>query len=227
MKYARYGFALSFIIGALGIVGSFKVPKSFGKTHFIIGCPKRYYTQKAENSSDVATKNPVAATRQDALSAVSVDCVLFAPDDDVQQALVNLIDHETSKIRMAIFMLTTKEIVNALLAAHARGVKITIITDSMCVRDRWSKMDRLKKAGIAVYEYTPTMSGRMNNLMHHKFVVFSRTAENKSLVWTGSFNFTKSAQTCNQENAVILSDAGAVEKFSAQFKRIKKRSRRL
>lgn len=234
MKYARYGFVLSIVVGALGIVGSFKVPKSFGRTHFIVGYPHTKaecdgtHDQTSATSTHRSSRSRAASADQLTHQA-GVHRVLFSPDDDLQQALITLIANEKKSLKTAIFMITTKEIINALIAAHERGVKVTIVTDNMCVRDRWSKIDLLKKAGIAVYEYVPekAQSRLMNDLMHNKFVIFSDTLDDRPLVWTGSFNFTRSAQLCNQENAVILNDAAAVAKFTQQFKRLKKRSKRL
>lgn len=234
MKYAKYGFVFCVVVGALGIVGSFKVPKSFGKTHFIVGYPHVQTSDNPErpvrrsfNEGWTAEKNHSKQVGQ-TTDQGGVHCVLFAPDDNVQQELIKLIEHETRSIKMAIFMLTTKAITDALCAAHARGVKVAVITDNMCVRERWSKIHQLTKAGLAVYEYTPAATqSRANDLMHHKFVIFSHNIDNKALVWTGSFNFTQSAQVRNQENAIVLNDAEVVEKFSTQFKRLKKRSKRL
>lgn len=224
---SKYGFVFCVVVGALGIVGSFKVPKSFGKTHFIVGYPhalSRHSPDVADKRSWTTAEKSVGQTTQQG----GVHCVLFAPDDNVQQELIKLIEHETRSIKMAIFMLTTKAITDALCTAHARGVKVAIITDNMCVRERWSKIHQLTKAGLAVYEYTPAATqSRANDLMHHKFVIFSHNVDNKALVWTGSFNFTQSAQVRNQENAIVLNDSEVVEKFTKQFKRLKKRSKRL
>ena len=228
MKYAKYGLVFSFVVGALGIVGSFKVPKSFGKTHFIVGYPhslSRHSDATADDSTRAkSSSKSVGQTSQQG----GVYCVLFAPDDNVQDELIKLIENETRSIKMAIFMLTSKPITDALCVAHERGVKIAIITDNMCARERWSKIHQLTKAGLAVYEYTPAATqSRANDLMHHKFVIFSHNIDNKALVWTGSFNFTQSAQVRNQENAIVLNDTDVVEKFTKQFKRLKKRSKRL
>lgn len=228
MNYKRYVYGFSvicFILGAWGILGEFKVPKSFGKTHFIVG-------YKGEPVAHVAESSELSASASlhsdNTHPSGSVHSVLFSPDDNVQQELISLIEQEQTCIKMAIFMLTTKEIVTALLQAHARGVNIIIITDSMCVKERWSKVTTLTKAGICVYEYKPSSTQtRMNDLMHHKFVIFCNNRNNKALVWTGSFNFTRSAQINNQENVVILNDAKVVAKFNTQFKRLKQRSKKL
>ena len=235
MKYAKYGFVLSIVVGALGIVGSFKMPKSFGRTHFIVGYPHTKQERGGTRHDQASTASAHRSSHSRSVSAdqltheAGVHRVFFSSDDDLQQALITLIANEKESLKMAIFMITTKEIINALIAAHERGVKVTVLTDNMCVRDRWSKIDLLKKAGITVYEYVPEKAQNrlMNDLMHNKFVIFADTLDHTPLVWTGSFNFTRSAQLCNQENAVILNDAAAVAKFTQQFKRLKKRSKRL
>jgi phosphatidylserine/phosphatidylglycerophosphate/cardiolipin synthase-like enzyme len=60
--------------------------------------------------------------------------------------------------------------------------------------------------------------------MHHKFVVFGKNIDAKKLVWIGSFNFTKSADIANQESVVVLDDIQTINKFDAQYVRLKERS---
>lgn len=216
-RYAKYSSCIFFVLGAWGILGSFKVPKSFGKTHFIVGYPVSCQTKKE--------RQQVEPTHHE---TIGLRTILFSPDDDIQSYLIDLINHEAVCIKMAIFMLTTKEIIDALLKAHKRGVVVEIIIDTLCVHQSWSKINQLVKVGISLYEYKPgATQGRMNNLMHNKFIIFTSTTGNKPLVWTGSFNFTRSAQLHNQENVVVLDDAQAVEKFTQQFKRLKHRSQKL
>lgn len=186
----------------------FNVPPSFGRTHFIVGFP-----QDRTVTPD-HTQPPSGGVYQ----------VLFSPDDDVQRALLNFIANEQTHIQAAIFMLTDQEIADALLAAAARGVIVEIVTDQGCVQERCGKMGCLHKGNIPVYVYQPTSTGRWNDLMHHKFVIFGKTTGGKSLVWTGSFNWTRSARKHNQEHVVVLDDTQAIEKFTQQFAVLKQRS---
>jgi hypothetical protein len=58
---------------------------------------------------------------------------------------------------------------------------------------------------------------------HHKFVVFCDADEHRTLVpravWTGSFNFTRTA-TRSLENAVILKDPAIVGAFFNEFQQV-------
>ncbi len=58
--------------------------------------------------------------------------------------------------------------------------------------------------------------------MHHKFVLFEKNILDKSLLWTGSFNFTKSANSKNQENVLIVDDAYLIQLYSNHFTRLVK-----
>jgi phosphatidylserine/phosphatidylglycerophosphate/cardiolipin synthase-like enzyme len=53
--------------------------------------------------------------------------------------------------------------------------------------------------------------------MHNKFAILD------DCLWTGSFNWTRSANTKNQENVVIIYDVEVCEKFEKQFLILQKR----
>jgi phosphatidylserine/phosphatidylglycerophosphate/cardiolipin synthase-like enzyme len=61
--------------------------------------------------------------------------------------------------------------------------------------------------------------------MHHKFVIFGNNIGGKSLLWTGSYNFTKSATMNNQENVLVLDEIHLIEKYGRQFELIKQRTK--
>ena len=71
--------------------------------------------------------------------------------------------------------------------------------------------------------YKPSNTTIFSDIMHNKFVIFGKNISNKPLLWTGSFNFTKSAQLKNQENVVILDEQYLIQKYEKQFEVIKKR----
>lgn len=98
-----------------------------------------------------------------------------------------------------------------------------MIVDASCIKDRFNKLELLKTEGIKPYVYYPTSNALINDIMHNKFVIFKKNVGQKSLLWTGSFNFTKSAQMKNQENVVILDDTHIIDRFEKQFELIKNR----
>lgn len=196
----------------------FEFPVNFGKTHFIVGLSKEdaKAIRTAHTSFDVTENN------------CTIDEAYFSPEDDLQQKLISYIDNEKKSIKLAIFSFTDKEIAHALVRAKERGIDVQLIADPGFLYDRYTKISWLFENGIPVYVYDPKRSrnnlSTMSNIMHHKFVVFAQNVDDRPLVWTGSFNFTKSARLSNQENAVVLSSARLIKKYREQFKRLKQQA---
>ena len=190
------------------------VPPTFGKTHFVIG-----YTPEHKIEPKITTA-PVA-TRETASSGVA----FFTPDDDVRSELIKLICQEQEAIRIAIFMMTDKLIAQELINAHKRGITVEVVTDPAGLRDRQNKIGLLCDNNITVYVYHGQHAKVGNSsIMHNKFTLFSSNKNNKPLLWTGSFNFTRIACDSNQENVVILEDGALIARYKDQFSKLKKRS---
>lgn len=195
-----------------------RVPDNFGKTNFIIGMPSSYFTQRYRNeaSSDSQQKN----------GQYGIHEAYFSPDDDLQQKLIDYIKHEQQGIKLAIFSFTDKEIADALIDAHKRGVTIEVVADAGLLADRFGKISCLQESGIKIYLYDPSQAHRdiktLSHIMHNKFVLFQKNRENRPLIWTGSYNFTRSARLSNRENVVVLDNPGIITKFDRQFDGLKK-----
>jgi len=157
-------------------------------------------------------------------------CAYFSPDDNLQQLLCDYINQEKEGIDVAIFSFTHKKIAEALMHAHKNGIKVRIITDPSSAHDRFSKIYLLQECGIPIYlynlHYTEKVAGTFSNIMHNKFVVFKNNNHKKAYVWTGSFNFTKSAALSNQENVLVIEHAHIIKKYSDQFERLLTRCKR-
>ncbi|MEX0848755.1 MAG: phospholipase D-like domain-containing protein [Candidatus Dependentiae bacterium] len=192
-----------------------EVPVSFGKTHFIVGLSKEEVSQRNAQSSF----SDVECTVNEAY---------FSPDDDLQQKIIDFIDQEKKGIYLAIFSFTNKNIADALVRAHKRGIEIQLVADPSFLHDRYTKIALLQEKGISVFVYDPKKSpgnaSTMSNIMHNKFVLFLNNVDDKPLVWTGSFNFTKSACLSNQENVVVLNNPQIVNRYIEKFHELKKRA---
>jgi len=191
-------------------------PEQFGKTHFIVGFPHEQLDAVTKTTADKKTEK---LYKQADLAHDKP--ILFSPDDDLAAALVRIIQDDWRTIRVAIFTFTHDDIAQALIDAHKRGVVVEVITDPGYKADRYSKIHLLKEEGIRVFEYDPEyIQDRRSNIMHHKFVIFESSDNNYSLVWMGSFNFTRAADDRNQESVVKLQGQQAAECFNAQFERM-------
>lgn len=176
--------------------------------------------------------------------------VLFSPKDHPATKLVEIIDQAKYRIFAAIYMLTDKNITEALIRAHNRNVEIKIILDKISVESPWSKVEPLIKSGIHLFlkkisepkrrakpsfltESTPPdqiisektepdnfkepcakkkAGFHFHPIMHNKYAIIDKT------VWTGSFNWTVSANNKNYENVLIISEEKEVlERFLSNF----------
>jgi mitochondrial cardiolipin hydrolase len=184
------------------------------------------YAKKILLPNSCPSGQPITPT-----APLSIKKALFSPDDDIKTVLLGLIASERQAISAALYMLTEKEIVQALIEAHKRGVKIELVTDLSCVESRFCKIDFLVREGIPVYVYHPALQtknssdSKSRSLMHNKFFIFNDTLDHKQILSTGSYNATKAAGVSNQENMIFTDDPDVIAAFKAQFIKLKQRSR--
>ncbi len=146
--------------------------------------------------------------------------VYFAPDDDPRTELIALIDDAQESILVAVYTFTEQLLAKALIRAHERGVQVEVVLDTYS-ESKWGKVKMLQKAGIPVHIYAPKPrnSEKYVGIMHDKYAVFDNTK-----VWTGSYNWTFSANFRNQENALLIEDEPKISaRFAQQFEVLKER----
>jgi phosphatidylserine/phosphatidylglycerophosphate/cardiolipin synthase-like enzyme len=144
----------------------------------------------------------------------------FSPDDRPAERLINLINGTKRKIYGAVYMFTDALIAQALINAKKRGVDVRIIVDNATMDYEYGKGTLLKDNGIDVYVFTPQgKKGKFGMpLMHNKFALLDNQ------LWTGSFNWTKSANQKNQENVILTTNKKVYAKFEKQFEILKGRA---
>lgn len=121
----------------------------------------------------------------------------FAPWDDVESILVEALDTARRTIRVQAYLLTSKKIAGALVAAKQRGIDVQVLADAEQSHVASAKLDMLAAAGIPVFLET-----RYQNA-HNKIVLIDPLSTAPTVI-TGSFNFTWTAQHKNAENILIL-----------------------
>ena len=144
--------------------------------------------------------------------------VLFSPDDKPTKHLIEKINNAKTRIHAAVYMLTDKSIAMALIEAkNKRNVDVQIITDFSSVNSEYGKIIFLKKNNVKTFVYKIPNRSRYTPLMHHKFAIID------NLLWTGSFNWTISANRQNQENVIYTDEAAVLEKYVKHFEILKSR----
>lgn len=133
----------------------------------------------------------------------------FAPDMETMDRLVELVEQAERSIHFLIFSFTDGELSTAMIDARRRGVEVKGVFEKRSAHDQYSEYELLEFNGVNVREDKNGYS------MHHKLVIVDR-----SIVWTGSFNFSFSADNGNDENVVILHSAYLAQPYEAEFERI-------
>jgi len=91
------------------------------------------------------------------------------------------------------YSFTSAPIAKALVNAHKRGVKVEVILDKSQRSAKYTSATFLTNAGIHTY-----IDDR-HAIAHNKIIIID-----KSIVITGSFNFTKAAEEKNAENILVI-----------------------
>lgn len=144
---------------------------------------------------------PVAALELPATGKVEV---LFTPWDDAEGALIRVIGQARRSLRVQAFLITSRNLARAMLAAHQRGVAVMVLADrEMLAKGENSQIPSLHEAGVSVRLETRYASA------HNKILLIDAEEEHPVIV-TGSYNFSFSAQARNAENVLILRDNRAL-----------------
>jgi phosphatidylserine/phosphatidylglycerophosphate/cardiolipin synthase-like enzyme len=145
----------------------------------------------------------------------------FSPG--VRDAILTEIKESKEDIDIAMYILTDRELSNAIIDASNRGVKVRVVLDeSKSMEIIYSKHIYLEGKGINVKLDGSHFSrnGDYEGIMHHKFSIIDG-----STLITGSYNWTHSAEDLNDENVLIIKDAEyIIKEYEKEFIKIWNRS---
>ncbi len=134
----------------------------------------------------------------------------FCPDEcggrDAAEILKKLIRSANNTIEAAMFSFTQDDLGEELRKARQRGVEINVLFESLLAKGRGSEFQSFLRHGICAE--TDANKG----MMHHKFMIIDR-----SIVITGSTNFSHNGLFTNDENILIIHDKAIAEKYFSEF----------
>ena len=168
--------------------------------------------QQKELLAFLSLKQPPRETKTE-LSELSIETiptdgwirVYFTPGKDCENNIIVELDKAKKHIDIAVYAITNRHIVDAILAAHRRGVKVRIITDRLQSAGRGSLVSELETAGL------PVRKNKGHKIMHHKFAVF----DGREIKY-GSYNWTASATENNAESCLFFRQP-ETKSFSKKF----------
>lgn len=131
--------------------------------------------------------------------------VAFSPNNGVTELVVKNIGLAQKTILVSAYSFTSKDIAEALLAAKKRGVDIKIILDKSQISQKYSSATFFTNQGFDL------RIDIKHAIFHDKVMII----DDKTVI-TGSFNFTKAAETKNAENLLVLHDNPELAKLYTQ-----------
>lgn len=135
--------------------------------------------------------------------------VYFSPDDDVEDRIDEILRRAAKSIDFMVYTLTSDVLSETILARARAGVEVRGVVEWDQASNPGSDYERLRQAGLDV-----RLDSNPHN-MHHKVIIID-----DSIVITGSYNFSRSAEEHNDENVLILYDVKVSEDYLLEFKQI-------
>jgi phosphatidylserine/phosphatidylglycerophosphate/cardiolipin synthase-like enzyme len=137
-----------------------------------------------------------ARTSPEAMAAVRA---VFTPGDDVAGQIVAAVRAARQQVLVQAYSFTHEGIAKALIAAQARGVDVKLIAD----RAQTENIDHSQTPVIASAGVPVWLDGEHQSA-HNKLMIID-AGTSMPVIVTGSFNFTRAAQSKNAENVVFIS----------------------
>ena len=149
----------------------------------------------------------------------------FSPHGKCSVHIAREIEQAKKELLVAVYAFTSEELAEALVQAKKRGVMVQVIIDQeFDARNDKSKGKFLEGQKITVRRSSgakATTANRESGLMHQKFAVIDRKT-----IFTGSYNWTYSADSLNDENLLWFRDAGPLaEEYRKIFMQLWERKR--
>jgi len=203
----RAGGALALVAALLlGLaVGAAASPRAETVTRTLVETSTAYATTTLTRT--VTSAEAISTTKTATLSQVQGAC--FSATQDCESVLIGLIRGAGRSIHVMVYSFTLDGLSEALIEARRRGVDVKVVIEADNAFSKGSEYQRLLEAGVEV-----RLDGNPY-LMHHKVMIVDG-----EVVVTGSYNWSWSAENRNDENLVIIRDAGTASLYEAEFQRV-------
>jgi phosphatidylserine/phosphatidylglycerophosphate/cardiolipin synthase-like enzyme len=153
-------------------------------------------------------RKPGGTTPKLTIGGVTVENY-FAPEDGVANKIVARLSKAQKTIDFMAYSFTDDNLGKIVIDRAKAGVQVRGVFETTGSETKFSEYGGMKAAGLDV------LQDGNPYLMHHKvFIVDGQT------VILGSFNFSQNADYDNDENLLIVDDAGLAQAYSAEFQRV-------
>jgi phosphatidylserine/phosphatidylglycerophosphate/cardiolipin synthase-like enzyme len=119
----------------------------------------------------------------------------FSPKGGCTDKIVQELGRAKKTVFVQAYSFTSAPIAEALVGAHRRGVSVQVVLDKSQRSEKYSSADFVSHAKI------PTYIDAKHAIAHNKVIIID-----SEVIITGSFNFSKAAETSNAENLLVIRD---------------------
>lgn len=130
----------------------------------------------------------------------------FSPGESCRRKIRELLLQARHSVDICVYTISDDQLSEAILACHQRGIAVRVLSDNDKLYDDGSDIQWLRERGVPL---------RVDNSpfhMHHKFAIFDQR-----ILLNGSFNWTRSATTSNEENLLVTDQPQLVASFRSEF----------
>jgi phosphatidylserine/phosphatidylglycerophosphate/cardiolipin synthase-like enzyme len=162
--------------------------------------------QTDQTKKTIETIDLVSKDEQDTFN---LDYAFTKTSKNPDQMLKDLIDQAKEKIDLAVYTFTDKGILQRIIQATKRGVRVRLMTDhrqSVNAIGQNNILEQLMYAGVPIKENCH------NGFMHLKVAIVD-----SSVVSVGSYNFTKAAREKHDEILVVIKNKKLANEWTNHF----------
>lgn len=128
---------------------------------------------------------------------------MLYPPSGCAQVIAEKIRSANTSIYLEAYGFTSRIIIDQLVEASKRGVKVRVILDRSNFSEKKNPfISELRDASIEI------VKDKVPGIAHNKIIIID-----DEIVITGSFNFTESADKRNAENVIIINDRDLALKY--------------
>ncbi|MBV6399742.1 MAG: Cardiolipin synthase [Anaerolineales bacterium] len=134
----------------------------------------------------------------------------FSPDDGVQNQIATVLSGAEESIYFLVFSFTSNDLGDIVREKAEDGLTVKGVMDEEQISsNQGTEFDPFKQADLDV-----RIDG-IEGQMHHKVFIID-----ESIVVIGSYNFSQSAETRNDENILIIYNPAIAQQFLLEFERV-------
>jgi phosphatidylserine/phosphatidylglycerophosphate/cardiolipin synthase-like enzyme len=133
--------------------------------------------------------------------------IIVEPNGNDGSEIVNAIKAAKTSVHMTMYLLTSTDVINALIARHKAGVEVKVLLDSSSQTDNTDVYNQLKSAGVSVAWSSTTFT-----YTHEKCVIIDA-----AVAWIMTMNLTQSSPSSNREYLAIDTSATDISEAETIF----------